>query len=254
MLAQTLVIVALIAILASSAVSGIAGVARARTAAAADALIAPGTQTAIARYEQTIAATIGAQVATAARGTQAPPATIAALNGTIVWPQAQYLEGVTGSPLGVAVAVVPAAQTIPACAGPADAGPDVVIADQCSPFVQESRLALTITASAGPADANGSVTPLAHGRTTITLRLFAQPPYVAVSGTNDAASPDAPHEGDNGGYGNALLAFGPSPAPDDTTIHVLYECSPGTGSCAASDPPPADAPTALPWTNANGVP
>ena len=32
------------------------------------------------------------------------------------------------------------------------------------------------------------------------------------------------------------------------------DCTDGTGTCAASQPPPLDAPTAVPWTNGNGLP
>ena len=74
-----------------------------------------------------------------------------------------------------------------------------------------------------------------------------------VSGVNDAAAPTAFHEGDTGGYGNALPAFG-SPTADDTTIHVVYACVAGSGSCATSNPAPQDAPATLPWTNGNGAP
>ncbi len=69
----------------------------------------------------------------------------------------------------------------------------------------------------------------------------------------DAADPDGFHEGDTGGYGNALGAFG-LPEPGDATIHVVYECVAGTGSCATSAPPPADAPASARWTNGNGSP
>ena len=254
MLAQTLVTLAMMAIFAASAVAGVAGVARARTAAAAKASIVPAVQTALARYQQQIAAAVGAQVAANGDGSLAAPQAIPALNGATAWTPMHDVEAVAGTALSVAVDIVPASPTVPACASTVNAGPDTAQADQCSPFVQESRLALTMTADAGPADAAGAVASLAHGRTTVTLRLFAQPPYAIVSGTNDAAAPDAPHEGDVAGYGNALLDFGPAPAPGDTTIHVLYACMPANGSCAASAPPPADAPTAIPWTNANGVP
>jgi hypothetical protein len=73
-----------------------------------------------------------------------------------------------------------------------------------------------------------------------------------VSGVTDAADPAGYHEGDTGGYGNALAAFA-LPAPDDTTIHVVYACVAGTGSCATSNPAPQDAPTTVPWTNGNGL-
>jgi hypothetical protein len=72
-----------------------------------------------------------------------------------------------------------------------------------------------------------------------------------VAGIADDAPPGAVHEGDDGGYGNALGAFGPPAAPDDTTIHVVFTCTPAQGDCSASQPAPADRPTSLPWTNGN---
>lgn len=253
MLAQTLFLIAMLAILAASAVAGIAGAARAQTAAAAKALIVPGVETALGRYQRYVAATIGAQIVAPPGDLTVAPAAVPALNAGTVWTEQQYLESPAGTaPLRIAVDVLPTAQTIPACGGD-DSGPDAAVELQCSAFVQESRLSLTLTSDVGPVDANGIVSPLAHGRYTVTLRLFAQPPYAVVSGVNDAAAPAAYHEGDTGGYGNALPAFG-SPTADDTTIHVIYACVPGTGSCATSNPAPQDAPTTLPWTNGNGAP
>ena len=253
MLAQTFFIIAMIAIFAASAIAGGAGVARAQSASAAKALIVPAVETALNRYERSIAAVIAAQVTPAAGDAIAPPAVIPALNGALPWSAAQYLEAPAGdSSLQVHVDVQPTAHSAPSCTG-AGGGPDTAVAAQCSPFVQESRLALDITSDAGPLDASGTISPLAHGRYTVTLRLFAEPPYVAVSGVKDATGAADYHEGDTGGYGNALGAFA-SPSPDDSTIHVVYECTDGTGSCTASNPPPEDAPTALPWTNGNGKP
>jgi hypothetical protein len=253
MLAQTRVLVAMLAILAASGVAGIAGAARAQSAAAARALIVPGVETALGRYQRYVATTIGAQIASPPGALSADPAAVPALNAATAWSEAQYLEAPdASSPLRVALDVRPTAQTAPACGG-SNAGPDLADELQCSPFVQESRLSLTITSDAGPLDANGAVSPLAHGRYTVTLRLFAQLPYAIVSGVTGAADPADFHEGDSAGWGGALAAFA-SPAPDDTTIHVVYACVAGTGSCAASNPAPQDAPTTLPWSNGNGQP
>jgi hypothetical protein len=254
MLAQTLVLVAMLAIFGASAVAGIAGTARAQSVAEAKALIVPGVETALGRYQRYVAGVIGAQVAAVPGALTAQPAAIPALETSSVWNAQQYLEAPAeaGSHLRIAVGVVPTAQSVPLCGG-SDGGPDAAIQLQCSPFVQESRLSLTITSDAGPVDANGVVSPLAHGRYTVTLRLFAQPPYAIVSGLADAANPAGYHEGDDAGWTGALPAFA-SPAPDDTTIHVVYSCAAGSGSCAASNPAPQDAPTTLPWTNGNGVP
>jgi hypothetical protein len=254
MLAQTLVLIAMLAIFAASAVAGVAGTARAQSVAAAKALIVPGVETALGRYQRYVAAVIGAQIAAAPEALTAEPAAIPALEAASVWNAQHYLEApaASSSPLRVAVGVVPNAQSVPLCGGN-DGGPDAAVQLQCSPFVQESRLSLAITSDAGPADANGAVSPLAHGRYIVTLRLFAQPPDAIVSGVTDAADPAGYHEGDDAGWAGALPAFA-SPAPDDTTIHVVYSCVAGTGSCAVSNPAPQDAPTTLPWTNGNGAP
>ncbi len=254
MLAQTLVLLVMVTILAASAVAGIAGTARAQTAAAAKALIVPGVETALGRYQRYVAATIAAQIAAPAGTLTAAPAPVPALNGGTAWNEMRYLEAPAGAAasLNVAVDVRATAQTVPVC-GASEGGPDAALELQCSAFVQESRLSLALTSDAGPVDANGSVSALAHSRYTVTLRLFAQPPYAVVSGVNDAADPAGYHEGDTGGYGGALAAFGTASA-DDTTIHVVYACVAGSGSCAASNPAPQDAPTTLPWTNGNGLP
>ena len=253
MLAQTAFLIVMLALLAASAVAGIAGAARAQAAAAAKALIVPGVETALGRYQRYVAATIGAQIVTPPGALTQLPASVPALDAGTPWTEQQYLEApAAATPLRIAVDVVPTAQTVPVCGGN-DSGPDAAVDLQCSPFVQESRLSLTLTSDVGPVDANGVVSPLAHGRYTVTLRLFAQPPYALVSGANDAAEPGGYHEGDSGGYGNALPAFG-SPAAGDTTIHVVYACTAGSGSCATSNPVPQDAPTTLPWTNGNGLP
>lgn len=253
MLAQTLFLIAMLAIFAASAAAGIAGAARAQTAAAAKALIVPGVETALSRYQRYVAATIGAQIVTPPGDVTTEPAGVPALHAQTPWLEQRSLETPGGtSQLRVAVDVAPTAQTVPAC-GAGGAGPDAAVNVQCSAFVQESRLSLALTSDVGPIDADGRVSALAHGRYTVTLRLFAQPPYAVVSGVNDAADPAAFHEGDTGGWGNGLPAFA-SPGPDDTTIHVVYACSAGTGACTASNPVPQDAPTTLPWTNGNGRP
>jgi hypothetical protein len=253
MLAQTLFLIVVLTIFAGSAVAGIAAAARAQTAGAAKALIVPGIETALGRYQRYIAATIAAQTAVLPDVMIAAPGGVPALHGATAWSEQQYLEAPAGTtPLRIAVNVRPTAQTAPSCGG-RDSGPDNAVALQCSAFVQESRLSLALTSSVGPVDATGAVSPLAAGRYTVTLRLFAQPPYAVVSGVTDAADPAAYHEGDTGGYGNALAAFA-LPAPDDTTIHVVYTCVAGTGSCATSNPAPQDAPTTVPWTNGNGLP
>jgi hypothetical protein len=253
-LAQTLFLIAMIALVATSAVAGIAGYARAETSTSAAALIAPAIETAIARYEATVIAPAIAAQFNAGDGSAVPRAA-PALNGAPVWTTQTYvLAPAAPSPLAVVTTIVPTATVVPACEPAAvsvNSGPDVELDGQCSAFVQESRLSLTIAADAGPLAGTTAVTPLAHGRATVTLRLVAQPPYAMVAGISVDPAPGDPHEGDGGGYGNAVGAFGPVPGPDDTTIHVIFACTPALGDCSASHPPPLDAPTSLPWTNGN---
>jgi hypothetical protein len=254
-LAQTLVLLVAIAVFGATAVAGIAGAARARTAELAQAAIVPGVETALGAYVHQVGTAIAAQVAAAPGGSGAPPAPLDALNGRTAFAASQLLEAVADSPLTIVVTVTPTATSVPACDPSApgfDGGPDTEIDGQCSPFVGESRLSLAIVADAGIADRNGLITPLAHRRTLVTLRLFAQPPYAMVAGAKDAALPGDPHEGDVDGYGNALGAFAPAGVlAGDTTIHVVYARPPALGDCTTSLPRPADAPTSLPWTNGN---
>jgi len=255
MLAQVLMLLTAVAVFGATAVAGVAGAARARTAEAAKAAIVPGVETALGAYLHQIAAIVAAQRAAAPGDPSAPPPALDALNGRTAFPAARFVGAVDGSPLTLAVTVTPTALSVPACdpSAPAmDAGPDTEVDGQCSPFVGESRLSLELVSDAGIADAAGLVSALAHSRTLVTLRLFAQPPYAMVAGAKDAVLPGEPHEGDVDGYGNALGAFlPPSPLAGDTTIHVVYACTPAMGDCTTSFPAPADAPTSLPWTNGN---
>ena len=68
--------------------------------------------------------------------------------------------------------------------------------------------------------AGAAITPLALGRTTVTLRLTAQPPYAAVVGITDGALAGDPNEGDAGAE----------------PIRVIYRCMPAAGDCSTSRP------------------
>ena len=86
----------------------------------------------------------------------------------------------------------------------------------------------------------------------VTLRLFAEPPYSAIVGADDASgiatasggATPAPHEGDLGG--DTLSGAPPQPSPGawpagGTLIHVQYQCVDGAGHCAGAAPPDPDA-------------
>ncbi|MEA2689716.1 MAG: hypothetical protein QOD51_2323 [Candidatus Eremiobacteraeota bacterium] len=125
-------------------------------------------------------------------------------------------------------------------------------------------------------DASGAAV-LAQREQYVTLRLFGEPPYSAVTGRKDASASDpsssdalAPpaHEGDVAGDtlsgstdGNTLSGVSASPMPSawpagGTVIHVRYECHDGAGSCANASPPDPDADlrTGTHWTNGNRPP
>lgn len=249
-LAQTLFLAALLALAAGGLVAGIAGNARSSAAAGAAAQLAPATEAALDAYAREVAATIAAQVAALPAA-----AAIPALNGATAFPERTYVEAGAGT-TAVSVDVTPEAPTSPACmpAQP-NAGPDIAVDAQCAPQLQESRLALAVRADGGVAASDGGIAATAHAATTVTLRLFAQPPYVALTGRRDAAEGPGPHEVDLGGYGNAVSAFGAAEPPDgDTTLHVVYACTPALGDCTRSAPPAPDDPRSLPWTNADGAP
>jgi hypothetical protein len=251
-LGQIAFLVAIVALLATSAVAGVAGALRAQHASAAAALLDPALAAALAAYENgVVVPAIGG--AAGGDGTSAPAA-IPALSGGVAWSAQRYVLQTGAAPAYAAiVTVTPTATSVPACipaAGASVGGADVEREGQCSPFVQESRLSLALAADAGPL-AGSAVAALAHRREIVTLRLFAQPPYAMIAGVTDDAAPGDPHEGDVDGYAGATGAFGPPPSPDDTTIHVVFACTPAAGDCSAGRPAPPDAPTDLPWSDGN---
>jgi hypothetical protein len=159
--------------------------------------------------------------------------------------------------------------TPPTCGNPApQAGlTDVATDAQCSPWVWETRMSgsVDVTVFSGPPGAPGSAL-LAERTETLTFRLFADPPFVAVVGLKDGDARDptsddvngvSPHEGDLGGYAsttNPMVGSGVPPPASDTTIHIYYQCqNPVNGSSVCPGPPfPAgDSPKNLPWHHGN---
>jgi hypothetical protein len=177
-----------------------------------------------------------------------------------------------GTPFTLAYEIAPTTLSAPACSQSGSAsgttmspdGPDAVAWLQCNGFVAESRMSLRVVVRV--LDANGGAT-LARREQLVTLRLFGEPPYSAVTGRKDATAPDpanadalAPtaHEGDVGGdtvSGVARNATSARPA-GGTLIHLRYECHDGAGSCANAAPPdPDDALRAnATWANGNVPP
>jgi hypothetical protein len=206
-LAQTLVLLALIATFALTAVGGIAGSARARTTARAKALIAPAIAGAVATYASEVAAVVAA--ASRPGDGSASPAPVAPLADGGVFTARQYVEQAPDSPLSIAVEVTPTAAPPAPCANEAP----------CSAFVQEARLSLDVVAAVGIAG-SGAVSPLARGRTTVTLRLLAQPPYAVPIGVKDGVLAGEPPAGEAGAE----------------PIRIVPHCVPAAGDCAFSRP------------------
>ena len=251
-LAQTVFLMAALALFASTAVAGIAAYARTQSAAVAKSHLAPGVEAALAIYEHDVRARIASELSVASQSAySSAPVVVPALNGGDAWAEESGILPADGvSAIRVAYDIVPTTAAAPACVpqpGATNGGVDIAENAQCSGFIQESRLSLAIATSAGPLGADGAVTPLAANRFTVTLRLFAQPPYTMIAGVKDSADPATLHEGDSGGWAGANNAA----TAGDTTIHVTYRCS-GDAACATSVPPSLDVTRSLPWSNGNG--
>jgi hypothetical protein len=163
--------------------------------------------------------------------------------------------------------VTPTTVTPPSCASPEQGGTDTVAWLQCHALVRESRASLRVTVRVF--DSSGTQV-LARREQTVTLRLFALPPYSAVVGRADGAA-DSPtgddalaqpaHEGDIAGSPAGGAGAGTSAAPQPSLwplggplLHVRYQCS--AGDCADAAPPDPDAALAAHarWTNGNAPP
>ena len=243
-------------VLAAVLLDGAAAFGRAGVQAAADRAVDGAVQDALAAYQNALGAAIARS---------APPFTspapfagatpsldgYAAAIATLPRPfsSTEPATGAAGLRFTLAYAVTPTTLVAPSCT--AQQQPDA--ADtigwlQCDGFVQESRMSLHVVVTV--LDADGAAT-FVQRDADATLRLFATPPYSALTGIDDAAATrtadgpgSAAHEGDLGG--DTLSGASPQPSPSPwpsagTLIHVRYACVDGAGSCANAAPPDPDA-------------
>ncbi len=277
MLGTALWFVVAFGLLASVLLDGAAAFGRAGVQLAADRAVEAAARDALADYQNALQTAIGGS-ASALTPAQPFTGTTPSLDGyaaalaTMPNPLARTLavEGANGTTFTVAYTVTPTTLAAPSCpqlgAQPAP-GSDTIAWLQCSGFVQESRLSLHVVVQV--LDAAGGET-FAQRDTDVTLRLFAEPPYSAIVGRDDASAIEpaaingsagatdgaTPHEGDLGGDTVSGASPQPSASPwpsGGTLIHVRYQCVDGAGHCANAAPPDPDGDLRanVRWSNGN---
>jgi hypothetical protein len=276
MLGTSLFLAAIVALLAGVLLDGAAGFARAGVHAAADHAIDGVARDAVAAYQVQLAAAIAGDPANALlhppganspfTGTPAPIAQLqpgasppAALDATLA---ATATPGPgSDSAFTLVYAVTPTTLAAPACTQNAGVTHDTIAWLQCNGHIQESRLSLRVVVQAY--DPGGSL--IAQRQAYVTLRLFDEPPYTALSGRLDGTASDtlaqssaAPtHEGDDGGDtvdGSTQTGSATYPLAG-TIFHVRYQCTDGTGSCANAAPADPDMKlhSNAAWSNGNAA-
>ncbi len=274
MLGTALWFVVAFGLLAGVLLDGAAAFGRAGVQLAADRAVEGAAHDAIADYQNALQAAIAGS-ATVLAPAQPFAGTTPSLDGytaalaTLPTPFARTVavDGESGLHFTVAYTVTPTTLAAPSCpelgATPSQ-GPDTIAWLQCSGFVQESRLSLHVVVQVQDAAAE----TLVQRDSDVTLRLFAEPPYSAIAGRDDASAIDAtdgaaganaraaPHEGDLGG--DTLSGASPQPSASPwpsggTLIHVRYQCVDGTGRCANAAPPDPDGDLRanVSWSNGN---
>lgn len=253
---------AILMLAAGLGISVVGTAARAAIATMAERELDAGVRHAIGRYQGAIEAQLAPPV------TQALSAGIPADRSLL----AQTAAGLhvatfsdTSQSLAMNETVSPTTLTVPNCSGRDPNAPDTATNMQCSSWVQETRASLRILVDVLAPD---GTTTLAHRDVTVTLRLFALPPYSSVTGLKDttAITPtdpnvdnesSAPHEDDLAGRGANTLSpdvsegAGASGA-SDTAIHVQFQCMGGT-DCTQPHPPTPDDLSNHTWQNGNGA-
>lgn len=271
MLGTALWLVVALGLLAGVLLDAAAAFGRASVHAAADHVLEPAFHDAIADYQNRLQAALAA---TATGATDASAPRYANAIATLPNPLERTYPA-DSTRLTLDYTVVPTTLAAPVCprASGADAsGPDAIGWLQCNDVVGESRMSLRVTVRV--LDPSGAT--LARREQYVTLRLFGEPPFSAVTGRKDGSAADpasadalaAPaHEGDAGGdtVGGASPAPAASPPSGGTLpagaawpaggtlIHVRYECHDGAGSCANAAPPDPDADlrAGTRWSNGN---
>ncbi|GAC1584652.1 MAG: hypothetical protein NVS3B28_06150 [Candidatus Velthaea sp.] len=272
MLGPALFLVAILFLTATVAIGGVGAFARATVHDAANAAIRTGFAHALADYQQSIAAQIQASEGpnyyadAQKRQNIGEIPSIPALADPV---HAIAAPAARTERIGVAF-VSEASQNTTAVSPDCTAGllrpGDVAVRAQCAPWVAESRLSAQIVITVYGGDpAQAGATALAARTQTFAFRLFADAPYVALTGLKDgdARHPDSddpnavdPHEGDASGFAPAAgpLLTTAAPAAGDTTIHVLYDCQNAGAACPQNPNPPGDVPRDVPWQNGNITP
>lgn len=275
MLGTTLWFVVVMVLTATVLMNGAAAFGRAGLQAAADHAVEAALHDALADYQNRLgpllANGIGANGALA-NGEPLPAVTVtpaprAAGNDAAGYGAAGYGDGNGGAGnFSVGYDVTPTTVTPPSCASTEQGGADTVAWLQCHALVRESRASLRVTVRLFD---SGGTQVLARREQTVTLRLFALPPYSLVVGRSDSAA-DSPtngdglaqpaHEGDVtgdlGGGASAGTSAAPQPSPwpqGGPLLHVRYQCS--SGDCADAAPPDPDAALRanVRWSNGNAA-
>jgi hypothetical protein len=270
MLGPALFLIAILFLTASVAIAGIGAFARASIQNATTTVIHTALNHAIHSYAANVAAQVANQEDQAYQTARLLPTDYGAIQpvsalqnpGTIVAPAA-VTEQISSYYVTETFATTGAP---PSCGNPAQQGlSDVVTAAQCSRWIWETRMSgsVDIAVFSAPPGTAGSAL-LAERTETITFRLFADAPFVAIVGLKDGDARDpttddvnaiSPHEGDLGGYSSVTgpMVDDPTHPVDDTTIHVYYEChNPNPNVTCPGQPFPAgDQPQNLHWQNGN---
>jgi hypothetical protein len=257
-LGTTLWFVVVMGLMAAVLMNGAAAFGRASVQAAADHAVEGALHDALADYQNRLRPLLADGAGT--NGEPLPTVTVTPA------PHAAGSSGDSGeSGFGVAYDVTPTTVAAPSCASPEQGGADAVAWLQCHAAVRESRASLRVIVRVF--DSTG-MQVLARREQTVTLRLFALPPYSAVVGRGDGAADSLTggdaltqpaHEGDvtgnlAGGTGAGSAAPQPSPWPQGgPLLHVRYSCS--SGDCADAAPPDPDAAlrAGARWTNGNAA-
>lgn len=244
MLGTTLWFVVVMVLTATVLMNGAAAFGRAGLQAAADHAVEAALHDALADYQNRLGPLLANGIG--ANGALANGEALPALSVTPA-PHA-------GGDFSLGYDVAPTTLAPPSCASAEQSGADTVAWLQCHALVRESRASLRVTVRVF--DAIGTQV-LARREQTVTLRLFALPPYSAVVGRTDGAA-DSPaggdalaqpaHEGDVASGLGGEAGTGPSVQP---LLHVRYQCS--SGDCADAAPPDPDAAlhANAHWTNGN---
>jgi hypothetical protein len=269
-LAQTLVLCTILMLATTVLVEGVGTFARAQLQNVSQAVIRASLDRAIANAQAQVASVESATYGANADASQYAALAIDADLASELKPPAPTITA-TGS-FAVATTIAFTTLALPQCANPG-AAPDVAVALQCSPYIQESRVSGTASIAVYPLAAGAplpqstdGLTPLAARTQTFTLRVFAYPPYAALTGVRDGDAADptsddpnitAAHEADTGGYApNLGPLVQPPPANDgDTTIHVVYQCQSAQYACTGTSVPyDQDATQNTTWQNGNAPP